>query len=120
MKSGSNHEIPPDAMDNLSADSIAIVVVVAVFVFDKILGMLKNRGIDVQKITRQIDDLYQWHDVRDEDGVLRWHNRKSLEDAMKTLAQSMADLSRTLVSIDNRLERLDNRVQAVAEEVKEH
>lgn len=37
-------------------------------------------------MVRQIDDLYGWHDVTDEDGVRVWYLRRSLEKAINRLA----------------------------------
>lgn len=74
-------------MENL--DVIAVVGMAAVVVADRILSQLKARGVDLQKLARQQEDLWQWHAREDEEGVKVWYVRRSLEDAIKELSLSI-------------------------------
>ena len=74
-------------MENL--DVIAVVSMAAVVVADRILGQLKARGVDLQKLARQQEDLWQWHSREDDEGVKVWYVRRSLEDAIKELSLSI-------------------------------
>ena len=74
-------------MENL--DVIAVVGMAAVVVGDRILGQLKARGVDLQKLARQQEDLWQWHAREDDEGVKVWYVRRSLEDAIKELSLSI-------------------------------
>ena len=74
-------------MENL--DVIAVVGMAAVVVADRILSQLKARGVDLQKLARQQEDLWQWHAREDDEGVKVWYVRRSLEDAIKELSQSI-------------------------------
>jgi len=73
----------------MTIDNIAMVIVVAVIVLDKVMGMLKQRGIDLHKIAKQIDSLYELHNVKDQDGVPVWYFRKSLDEVLHKLAEYM-------------------------------
>jgi len=68
---------------------IIMYVCFGAIALDRVLSMLKGRGIDLQKMSRQTDSLYDWHNVRGEDGVPVWYVRKSLEEAMITLADNL-------------------------------
>ena len=74
-------------MENL--DVIAVVGMAAVVVADRILSQLKARGVDLQKLARQQEDLWQWHAREDDEGVKVWYVRRSLEDAIKELSLSI-------------------------------
>lgn len=39
----------------------------------------------VSKVKEKVDDLHNWHNKRDEDGVFNWYVRRSLEDVIKDL-----------------------------------
>ena len=74
-------------MENL--DVIAVVGMAAVVVADRILSQLKARGVDLQKLARQQEDLWNWHAREDDEGVKVWYVRRSLEDAIKELSLSI-------------------------------
>ena len=74
-------------MENL--DVIAVVGMAAVVVADRILSQLKARGVDLQKLARQQEDLWKWHAREDDEGVKVWYVRRSLEDAIKELSLSI-------------------------------
>jgi predicted metal-dependent hydrolase len=74
-------------MENL--DVIAVVGMAAVVVGDRILSQLKARGVDLQKLARQQEDLWNWHAREDDEGVKVWYVRRSLEDAIKELSLSI-------------------------------
>lgn len=45
--------------------------------------------VDVQLMARRVDDLWEWHSVRNPDGVFVWYVRSSLEDAIVKLADNI-------------------------------
>jgi deoxyribodipyrimidine photolyase-like uncharacterized protein len=69
-----------------------------VLVIDRAFGALKNRGVDVNKVVKQIDELHAWHNKEDDDGVKVWYVRKSLEDAIEKLASAINKLSESAQS----------------------
>ena len=98
-------------MENL--DVIAVVGMAAVVVADRILSQLKARGVDLQKLARQQDDLWQWHAREDDEGVKVWYVRRSLEDAIKELSlairtqtEVMAQLASKVGSMQYEIEHL--------------
>jgi hypothetical protein len=44
----------------------------------------------VSKVKEKVDDLHDWHDKRDADGVPLWYVRRSLEDAIKDLGEKVS------------------------------
>lgn len=73
----------------VDADSVAVLVVVIVIAIDRVLGMLRARGIDLQKMSRQIDRLAEQHNTFDEDGVPVWYVRRSLEKTLDNLQDAI-------------------------------
>lgn len=67
----------------------------------------------VEKIERQTQELHDWHNKEDEEGVKIWYVRRSLEDAISRLStaietqtQVLTDMSREQRSTNERLARL--------------
>lgn len=63
---------------DLSAINGDVLVVIGIFVLligDRVLAFLKNRGIDLTETTKQVNDLYEWHNKEDSDGVKLWYMR---------------------------------------------
>lgn len=65
-----------------------LIGVIAVFLVDRIVSVFKSRGIDLQKMTKHIEELHTWHNRTDEEGVPVWYVRKSLEQAIINLAEN--------------------------------
>lgn len=97
-------------MKTLNLEMLAVIVLIAALIIDRILGMLKTRGIDLQIITRQIDDLYNWHNQHDDEGVKIWYVRRSLEEAVHKLAKNIEFEAKLLDRIDGRLARIEDKL----------
>ncbi len=87
---------------------MSTVALIAVLVIDRIVGMLKTRGIDLRRMAKQLQDLHEWHDIRDPDGVFKWMVRQSLEKAITDLQITLADIMKLGEKLDRRLERIEN------------
>jgi hypothetical protein len=94
--------------------AIGVALVAVVVVVDKVISMLKSRGIDLNKLSRQIEDLHQWHNVNDDEGVKIWYFRRSFEDAIQKLADNIELECKLLDRIDRRLERVEEKVDRAA------
>lgn len=57
---------------------------------DKMCDSLVEINTKLDKQGRQIKDLYEWHDVKDNEGVRLWYVRRSLEEAIKELSDNIA------------------------------
>lgn len=79
---------------NLTTDNIAIVILVGIVALDKLLGMLKNRGIDLAKMSRQIENLDELHSVKDQDGVPVWYFRRSFDEVLHKLLEMLESMDR--------------------------
>ncbi len=75
-------------------------LIIIKMVFDFVKGRKRN-GDDGYKeiekikavsydIKNKLDDLHEWHNVRDNDGVPIWYVRRSLEEAINKLADNIA------------------------------
>ena len=96
-------------MENL--DVIAIVGMAAVVVADRILSQLKARGVDLQKLARQQEDLWNWHAREDDEGVKVWYVRRSLEDAIKELSLSIRSQTEVMAQLASRVSSVENAVE---------
>ena len=67
---------------------------------DRTLQKMDER---VQRTEHLVDDLHKWHDVADADGVRIWYNRRSLEEAIKSLAENVGVQTQILTSLVNEI-----------------
>ena len=74
---------------DINPHTVVVAAVALIFAVDKILISLRSRGIDLPKITKQIDELHHWHDRTDEDGVPVWYVRKVTAEAIEKIATNM-------------------------------
>lgn len=66
----------------------------AILVLREVFSFLKERtrcqnNKPFEKMVKQIDELHQWHDVTDDDGVRVWYVRRSLEGAIEKLTHTL-------------------------------
>ena len=113
-------------MDNSFVSWLPVIALVIVYTIDKVIAQLRARGIDLNKMAKQLDhideadlpgmsrrlrELHGWHDKTDEDGVRIWYVRRSLETAIRDLSENVkaqTELLRTMVSkMDSMDEKLD-------------
>jgi hypothetical protein len=103
--------------------STALIVAVIAIILDKTLpwiAKVKNGGspekINGERIVKienkldvmsdQLEDLHEWHDKEDVDGVKVWYMRKSLEDAIIKLGENVDRQTRVLESQTHVLEAI--------------
>jgi len=48
------------------------------------------------KMSKEVEDLHEWHNSRDSDGVFRWYVRSSLERAIEQLAENIDEQTKLL------------------------
>ena len=104
---------------------IAIAVGLFALLIDKGLVVLKNRGVDLPVMARQIrelsdlhiptaiqqtQELHDWHKVTDQDGVKIWYLRRSLTDAVEQLADNTNLETKLLEKLIDRVATLDARI----------
>lgn len=53
------------------------------------LAVVGGHYVFMRKAMRQIQDLYDWHNVRDRDGRFAWYVRQSLESSLDRLADAI-------------------------------
>ncbi len=89
---------------------LGVGLIAAIMVIREVLGVLEKKKLtngnshdhgavmnehvnDVRfamsKVKEKVDDLHDWHNKTDEDGVFNWYVRRSLEDVIKDLGQKI-------------------------------
>lgn len=89
---------------------LGVGLIAAIMVIREVLGFLDKRKytngnslehgavmnehvndvrIAISKVKDKVDDLHDWHNKTDEDGVFNWYVKRSLEDAIKDLGEKM-------------------------------
>lgn len=105
--------------------AIVLGVLYIVFNFLVDLGAVRPAGAvssaawtvaDAHQVAGQIDDLYEWHDRRDLDGILRWYVPRSMTQAvldqtavLRKLREAIVDQTTVLGRIDRREEQRSSR-----------
>lgn len=72
----------------------------------KIFDFLVQLNGKINDANREIHDLYQWHDVKDGDGVPIWYIRRSLEEAIKALADNVGEQTKVFQGLVVHIENL--------------
>lgn len=74
----------------------------------------------VSKVKEKVDDLHDWHDKRDADGVPLWYVRRSLEDSIKTLGEKICRQIEVQTKILEHMQKMEEihrkRVEKVSSE----
>jgi len=99
-------------------DNWPMMAIAAMIAIDKVLGTLKDRGIDLRKMSDEVKDLHIWHSKEDEDGVKIWYVRKTLESAIERLADNIAAQTKILEKMHNDDRMRDRRVEALEIQLK--
>ena len=82
------------------------------------LGIQIN-GIDTKfsDLEKKTQDLWDWHAVKDDEGVPLWYVRRSLEESINNLEASVGALQLSIVSVNDTLRvDLEDRLQKVNDE----
>jgi len=105
----------PDGFLELSAGGI-----LAILIIREVLAFLKARQEDppdherilvmLKSVMDQTQQLYDWHDRRDEEGVPVWYVRKSLETALREQSHAMRKLAENIGEQTRVLERLVEKI----------
>lgn len=77
--------------------------------FGKINGGNGGNGY-VADLRNKIDDLWDWHNMHDKDGVKIWYVRPSLGEAIADLSKVMEMQTKVLDKINTRLENLEAKI----------
>ena len=69
-------------------------------------------------MTRQIDEMYQWHSVQDDDGVKIWYVRRSFYDAIERHNEELHKLTAILTELWHEQQAMNDHQQALTDEVR--
>lgn len=102
-----------------SLGTITLVGIAIVLIVDRVMAQLKARGCDLQKMNRQIEDMYDWHCKEDSDGVKVWYVRRSLEDAIKGLTKAIAVQTEAITALVGTIAVMQGDVKHLETEIRE-
>ena len=68
----------------------------------------------LDELSRQMENLYDWHNVRDQDGVPVWYFKRSLEDTLDKLSDSITKQTLAMERIVLRMEAMDQKLYSLA------
>ena len=96
--------------------AIAFLVIKELFIVVKKLLDTRNPSVMVSKqetklALKQIEQLWNWHNKTDQDGVPVWYVRKSLEDVIFKLSENLENQNRLIESNSRILESLVDKVR---------
>jgi len=83
-------------MDDLTIQ-IMVGAVIAIQLLQSVMG------INLRQMARQINDLHDWHDKEDDDGVKVWYVRHSFEEAVVKIGDGIAKQNDVFVSFRDML-----------------
>ena len=102
---------------------LGVGLIAAILVIREVLGFLEKRRINgdggsekvmkeymegtyerVNRIEHQVDDLFNWHNQRDQDGIPLWYVKRSFEESIKEMAEAMREQIKVQTQIARRME----------------
>jgi hypothetical protein len=75
-------------------------------------------SMQADKMADQVDDLHKLHDVKDADGVPVWYVRRSLEEAVKSLADATNNMAAVTERMAERLNGVDEKLGKVRGDIR--
>ena len=110
-------EIFMDFMDMEFGFGVAIAFLVVKELFIIIKKLIENRDPtavvsrqDTKAALKQIDQLWNWHNKTDQDGVPVWYVRKSLEDIIHKLSENIETQNRLVETNSRILNNLSEKI----------
>ena len=61
----------------------------------------------LNKVKDKVDDLHDWHNKTDEDGVFNWYVRRSLEDSIKDLGEKICQQIEVQTQILQQMQKME-------------
>lgn len=77
-------------MTPIDAGILTAIVAVTMGLIEVVKTLVaKNKRSDLATVAKQIQDLHEWHNKTDDDGVKVWYVRRSLEKAIDKLGDNL-------------------------------
>jgi hypothetical protein len=71
--------------------------------------ILKNAVVEMAPLVRgtceRVAELHRWHDRVDDDGVMVWYTRKSLDESIRVLNGGVKDFTQAICRLNELLEK---------------
>ena len=106
---------------------IGVGGIFAVLMVKEVLNFLRyrkngdRRACDphIKDMHKRIEDLWNWHNVTDNDGVKIWYVRRSLEEAIKKLSENIDVQTKALQEIVTEIRSTRKEVRDIELEMKD-
>jgi hypothetical protein len=69
--------------------------------------------VDVRRMAHQIDELYEMHEVFDQDGVRVWYVRRSFYEMMEKSSEALQKISALLPAMLDNQRKMDDRLEQI-------
>ena len=88
------------------AIQVGIGGTLALLVLREVFAFLKGRSAQASnECQRQLQDLWDWHNLADDEGVKVWYVRKSLERSIDALAENVKHQTEMLEALKHEIQR---------------
>jgi hypothetical protein len=75
--------------------------------------------VDIRRLSRQINDLYEWHSVCDDDGVRLWYVRRSVYDMLAQSTQALERISAVLPMLAENQQQMRKELERIQREMRD-
>jgi DNA repair ATPase RecN len=78
------------------------------------ITVVENKAAEIE---RKVKDLWDWHSMKDGDGIFLWYNKRSTEESIQRLKAAVEELDKNFMQITKSIcMDLDERLQKVNDE----
>lgn len=104
---------------------IGVGGIFAILVIREVLGFLRSRkngyypNRRFNEMCNWVEDLWNWHNVTDNDGVKIWYVRRSLEDAIRKLSDNIDVQTKAFQEMVNEMKATRRDINLIEQDVRE-
>jgi len=106
----------PDPTDPVTTGGVVAAIIVLVKIIEKLVEILISKtkkggdpGEDFLKklnyVKEKVEDLWDWHNKEDEDGVKKWYNKASSYRSIQKNSEALTKCLRKLQQIEDTLSK---------------
>jgi len=102
---------------------VGVAGILVVLILDRVFKFLENKRSDkssgdaqcnakgIEVLVKQVQDLWNWHNIVDRDGVRNWYVKQSMEVTIKELTAVMREHSGTMRELSSIIHSLKKLVE---------
>lgn len=98
----------------MTIQDYALFGILGVLIVERALTTLKARGVDLQKMSNQLDDLHKWHSVTHKNGFTKvWYLPADLSDSIERIEIKVRAANKELVEQKERFKEQDKKLNTL-------